>query len=120
MLTATARLTTRAPKGEKPKNVDNQTVNDSVLGEFVINYILNMLNAKKEFSGINSPGELEKRLLFGRTFSGVEHIEENGNLFDFALLKEEMEQIAGVNKHRPFYQVTAESLERMATTKMQV
>ncbi len=46
-----------------------------------------------------------------------EHIEENGNLFDFALLKEEMEQIAGVNKHRPFYQVTAESLERMATTK---
>ncbi len=46
-----------------------------------------------------------------------EHIEENGNLFDFALLKEEMEQIAGVNNHRPFYQVTAESLERMATTK---
>ena len=66
------------PKRRKTKECDNQTVNDSVLGEFVINYILNMLNAKKEFSGINSPGELEKRLLFGRTFSGVEHIEENG------------------------------------------
>lgn len=66
------------PKRRKTKECNNQTINDSVLGEFVINYILNMLNAKKEFSGINSPGELEKRLIFGSTFSGVEHIEENG------------------------------------------
>lgn len=44
-------------------------------------------------------------------------IEENGNIFDFMLLREEMEQIAGVSKHRLFYQVTAESLKKMATTK---
>lgn len=66
------------PQRRKTKGCDNPTVNDSVLGEFVINYILNMLNAKKEFSSINSPGELEKQLLFGSTFSSVEHIEENG------------------------------------------
>lgn len=46
-----------------------------------------------------------------------EHIEENGNISDFMLLREEMEQIAGVSKHRLFYQVTAESLKKMATTK---
>lgn len=66
------------PKRRNTKSCDNQAMNDCVLGEFVINYILNMLNAKKEFSGIKTPEELEKRLLFGSTFSGVEHIEENG------------------------------------------
>ncbi|MDE6739539.1 MAG: recombinase family protein, partial [Lachnospiraceae bacterium] len=66
------------PKRRNTKECDNQTINDSVLGEFVVNYILNMLNAKKEFSGIKSPEELEKRLLFGSTFSSVERIEENG------------------------------------------
>lgn len=66
------------PKRRNTKCCDNQTINDSVLGEFVINYILNMLNAKKEFSKIGTPEELEKRLLFGSTFACIEHIEENG------------------------------------------
>lgn len=66
------------PKRRKTKECDNATVSDMLLGEFLINYILNMLNAKKEFSGIHSPEELEKRLLCGSTFSGIEHVEENG------------------------------------------
>ena len=66
------------PKRRNTKDCNNQSINDNVLGEFVINYILNMLNAKKEFSKIKSPEELEKRLLFGSTFSGIERIEENG------------------------------------------
>lgn len=66
------------PKRRKTKGCDNATVSDMLLGEFLINYILNMLNAKKEFSGIHSPEELEKRLLYGNTFSGIEHLEENG------------------------------------------
>ncbi|GFI48992.1 DNA-invertase hin [Lachnospiraceae bacterium] len=66
------------PKRRKTKDCDNPTINDNILGEFVINYILNMLNAKKEFSKIKSPEELEMRLLFGNTFSNVVYIEENG------------------------------------------
>lgn len=66
------------PKRRKTKECDNQTVNDMIVGEFMINYILNMLNAKKEFSSIETPADLERRLLFGNTFSCVEHIEENG------------------------------------------
>lgn len=66
------------PKRRKTKECDNQTVNDVIVGEFMINYILNMLNAKKEFSSIATPADLERRLLFGSTFSCVDHIEVNG------------------------------------------
>lgn len=45
------------------------------------------------------------------------HIKENGEIFDFALTQEEMEDIAKANRHVPFYQVTPESLQRLATTK---
>lgn len=45
------------------------------------------------------------------------HIKENAEIFDFELTAEEMEQIAALNRHEPFYKVTPESLQRMATTK---
>jgi len=45
------------------------------------------------------------------------HIKENAEIFDFELNAEEMEQIAALNRHEPFYKVTPESLQRLATTK---
>lgn len=66
------------PKRRKTHECDNPTISDTVLGEFIINYVLNMLNAKKEFSKIKTPEELEKRLLQGSTFSSVSRIEQNG------------------------------------------
>lgn len=66
------------PKRRKTKNCDNPSVNDLIIGEFVMNYILNMLNAKSGFSKIRNPEALEKKLLFGSTFADVEHVEENG------------------------------------------
>ena len=45
------------------------------------------------------------------------HIQENGEIFDFSLSQEDMDRMAGVNRHTPFYQVTPESLQRLATTK---
>lgn len=45
------------------------------------------------------------------------HIQENGEIFDFVLTPEDMVRIAGINRHTPFYQVTPESLQRLATTK---
>lgn len=70
------------PKRRNSNSCDNATTNDMIIGEFVINYILNMLNAKKTFSTINSPDELQKRLLYGSTFSDVSSIEHDG-LHDF-------------------------------------
>lgn len=66
------------PLRRRSKECDNPSVNDIVIGEFVINYILNMLNAKAGFSKIGTPEELERRLLYGNTFSQVEHIDEDG------------------------------------------
>lgn len=45
------------------------------------------------------------------------HIKENAEIFDFELTQEEMDLIATLNKHEPFYKVTPESLQRLATTK---
>lgn len=45
------------------------------------------------------------------------HIEDNARIFDFELDAEDMELIAGIAKHEPFYHVTEESLHKMATTK---
>ena len=53
-------------------------MSDTQVGEFVINYILNMLGAKKKFSTIENPEDLERCLLYGNTFSEVEHIDSNG------------------------------------------
>lgn len=49
--------------------------------------------------------------------SSPSHINDNASIFDFTLAPEDMERIATVNRHTPFYQVTEESLRRLATTK---
>ncbi len=46
-----------------------------------------------------------------------DHIKENVEIFDFSLTDEEMALIATLNKHEPFYKVTPESLQLLATTK---
>lgn len=74
------------PLRRNTKKCNNPTVNDIVIGEFVINYILNMLNAKKTFSTINTPDELNVALLSGSVFSEVSSVEENGLNSFFNLL----------------------------------
>ena len=59
---------------------DGKYTSDPVVGEFVFNYILNMLNAQKRFSSIASPEELQYSLLRGDAFSDVKGIEEDGLL----------------------------------------
>ena len=63
---------------------DNPSVSDLIIGEFVLNYILNMLNAKRGFSEIETPDALEKRLLSGSAFKNVASIDRGGlmELFD--------------------------------------
>ncbi len=46
-----------------------------------------------------------------------DHIRENAQIFDFCLGDDEMDLIASLNKHEPFYKVTPESLQRLAVTK---
>ena len=57
---------------------DGRSVSDPIVGEFVFNYILNMLNAQNDFGNISSPEELQRRLLRGDTFSYISTIEADG------------------------------------------
>lgn len=66
------------PLRRRSHECDNATVNDVIVGEFIINLILNMLNAKTGFSQIDTPEDLEKRLLSGSTFQDVDHVNESG------------------------------------------
>lgn len=49
--------------------------------------------------------------------AGPEHIQENGQIFDFAPTEQEMQAIGKRNQYTPFYTVTPESLQRLATAK---
>lgn len=57
---------------------NGKSVSDPIIGEFVFNYILNMLNAQNSFSSISSPGELQDQLLLGDTFRDIDSIEPDG------------------------------------------
>lgn len=57
---------------------DGKFTSDPIVGDFVFNYILNMLNAQKNFESITSPKKLEKALLSGDTFNYIKAIEPDG------------------------------------------
>lgn len=47
---------------------------DSSVGEFVINFIMNMLNTQKNFQLIRSTDDLQRSLLYGKVFDDVDHL----------------------------------------------
>lgn len=57
---------------------DGKITSDPIVGEFVFNYVLNMLNAQSGFENIHSPEDLQATLLTGNTFSYIDHIEQDG------------------------------------------
>ena len=62
------------PQIRRGNACDNPYVNDSVIGEFMINLILNVLNARKSVDADTSLDQLESMLLIGGTFSDVQSI----------------------------------------------
>lgn len=61
-----------------PESCPCATISDPIVGEFVLNYILNLLNAQRDFTDISSPEMLQKYLLTGDTFSRITAIEKSG------------------------------------------
>lgn len=55
-----------------------KSVSDPIIGEFVFNLVLNIMNSQKAIDEIHSVKELERRLLTGVAFSDVESIEHDG------------------------------------------
>ena len=57
---------------------DNKYVSDVTLGPFALNFIANLIRASQSFGKSTSIDTLEKKLLRGTMFSGVDHIERPG------------------------------------------
>lgn len=66
------------PNVRKTKTCHAKYTSDTVLGEFIVNFILNILNAQKHFPQIDSPSELQRHLLLGSTFEDVDHVCSDG------------------------------------------
>lgn len=79
------------PNVRKTKTCTAKFTSDTVLGEFLLNYILNILNAQRNFSQIDSPETLSRNLLRGSTFSDVLSIDHDG----LATLYEMLEKYSG-------------------------
>lgn len=63
---------------------------DSTVGEFTINFILNMLNAQRNFALIRTQEDLQRMLLYGKVFDNVDHLSEEGLGEMFAVLSENL------------------------------
>ncbi len=66
------------PNLRKKETCNTKSVSDPVIGEFVINYVLNMMHARTSFSAIHDTSDLQVALLKGGTFLDVDHIDKNG------------------------------------------
>lgn len=66
------------PNVRKTKTCHAKYTSDMVIGDFLLNYIINILHAQKRIVSIHSPEELQKHLLQGLTFSDVDHIDQDG------------------------------------------
>lgn len=63
------------PNVRKTKTCNAKYTSDPVIGEFLLNFILNVINAQKSFDKISSPADLELRLLRGDAFRDVAKID---------------------------------------------
>lgn len=66
----------------------NKYVSDVTLGPFVLNYISNLMKARKSFGKTTSIETFEKKLLRGDVFADVEAIERPGLMEMYQLVKE--------------------------------
>lgn len=66
---------------------DNKYVSDVTLGPFVLNYISNLMKARKSFGKTTSIETFEKKLLRGDVFADVEAIERPGLVEMYQLVK---------------------------------
>ena len=89
--------------------------NSDMLNEPVLTELAKKYNKSTVQIVLRWHTQMEFGLVPGST--SQRHIRDNAEIFDFALTDEEMKMITALNKHQPFYTVTEESLERMATTK---
>ncbi len=73
---------------------DNKYISDVTLGPFVLNYISNLIKARKSFGKTTSIETFQKKLLRGEVFSSVERIERPGLEEMYRLIKSGRSEIS--------------------------
>ena len=63
------------PSKRRHVSVGCHDTTGSTVGEFVINFIMNMLNTQKNFQLIRSTDDLQRSLLYGKVFDDVDHLD---------------------------------------------
>lgn len=66
------------PQIRRGNSCDNNYVNDSLIGEFMINLILNIMNARKAVDTDTTLEQLQSMILIGSSFADVEGISPDG------------------------------------------
>ena len=82
---------TRRTSDERCKN---KSVTDLTLGDFIINYIVNLLHAQQQRANIRSTAELSKILLRGFVFSYIKSI----NQVDLQRIYDAIKALTGIQK----------------------
>ncbi|MFR1537614.1 MAG: recombinase family protein [Blautia massiliensis (ex Durand et al. 2017)] len=65
---------------------------DSSVGEFVLNFIMNMLNAQRNFQLVRSAADLQRLLLYGKVFDDVDHLDQDSLNDMFTVLSSNLPQ----------------------------
>lgn len=105
------------PKATRSKECSGKIVSDTIVGEFLLNYVLNIMNAQKEFPVIRTPEELERRILRGATFAAVSGIDRDGidALYDMLSHFDSSDSVLS-SKHKPRQKMDPE-LKRLRKEK---
>lgn len=62
----------------KTQSCSSKSISDPIIGDFLLNYILNIINAQKEFSTIHSADDLQSVLLRGSNYKDIQNIDRDG------------------------------------------
>ncbi|MDD5940781.1 MAG: hypothetical protein PUC46_08425, partial [Lachnospiraceae bacterium] len=92
------------PNFRTDKNPRCRFTSDLKVGEFIFNFILNLLNLQHEWTADLSNAEIQSRLLFGMTFRGVDHMDNESLNSIRAMLSSSRHQIFGksrIEKKKP-------------------
>ena len=88
-------------KKKKAMSCDNPALIDIAIGDFVVNYVVNIIRAKNMIDNINTISDLQDTLLSGKAYRDVAFVDEAGLNSLLSLLKRYKKDDAYTLIHKP-------------------
>lgn len=80
------------PSKRKHVSAGCHDTTDSIVGEFVLNFVMNMLNAQRNFQLVRTAADLQRLLLYGKVFDEVNHLDPDSLNDMFTVLSSNLPQ----------------------------